>query len=180
MSISLSDVFLPDNRKKLKTDNKIRLLNLVEWVNSNFNGVFSHAHVGQHMQVVACALQIQALHLWHVMLVFIYLCAHRLHLFLLSPLSLAVSDLAYRPQISLTNPAEAGIRGRRWRCWMWGTSMAFPNSSRNSLLLKNFPCFHPGFTSIHTMMCCKLTHLRCWQTPPLANVLSSSDKSMCQ
>lgn len=41
MLISLSDVFLFDNRKKMKTDNKIRLLNLVDWVNSNCNGCFS-------------------------------------------------------------------------------------------------------------------------------------------
>ena len=58
------------------------------------------------MQVVACALHTYALHFWHVMLVFTSLGAHRLHLFLLSPLSLAAGDLASPPCISLTNPAS--------------------------------------------------------------------------
>lgn len=102
-------------KKKLKTDYKMRVLNLVEWVNSKFSGVFSHAYVGQYVQVVACALQIYAMHLWHAILVLTSLGAHRLHLFLLSPLSLAASDLPPQPCISLTGPAEAGVRGRCWK-----------------------------------------------------------------
>lgn len=36
----------------MKTDYKTRLLNLVQWVDVNFSGAFSHAHVGQYVQVV--------------------------------------------------------------------------------------------------------------------------------
>lgn len=58
-------------------------------------------------------------------------------------LSLAASDPVSLPCISVTNAEEACVRGRCWWCYMWGASMAFPNSSRNSLLLKKFPLLPP-------------------------------------